>query len=487
MRAPLNRVSMTVAAAPGAGTIALGAARAGYQTISAAGGTDGAALSYLLRDGDAWEIGVGVWAQGAGTLTRTLQQSSTGALINASASSTVEIILSADDIARLGKLPLSTGYPAGATATLKFDAQYDGGVLYSAQRGTAWTISASTSGAVRGGSTEITVVADGTNAPALTGMVAHSSDSGYVNTLGIVNTLVAWFDGIKTYYAWSQEAAPVAIETQYSPPTFSAAVVAAATPTVVNLTFSGNLSGALPAASAFAVIVAGSAATISSVAANGTTGVNLTLSAAVTSGQSVTVQYTKPGTNPLQNAAGGQTPSFGPSTATNLVSGSFVRLTTVSGLTESGNSTVGYSYTGNGASYPTQYGVATLSIPANTDGRVTFGIYNPSTNYFMFALSTSSLASQDPVTAEYCSVCHSAGATAYYNGSNTAYSYSASASTLYSLSRVSGTVRMQHSNDGGATWITDHTFAATSTAKLYIHAAANTTQAFGPITGTGLT
>jgi hypothetical protein len=64
-----------------------------------------------------------------------------------------------------------------------------------------------TTGAVRGSSCLMTVIADGINSPTFSGIVAHGSDAGYVNTAGVVNTLWMWYDGLKYYYQWSQDAA----------------------------------------------------------------------------------------------------------------------------------------------------------------------------------------------------------------------------------------------------------------------------------------
>ena len=84
---------------------------------------------------------------------------------------------------------------------------------------------------------------------------------------------------------------------------------AAADGTSLTLTFSENLdTGSKPANSAFSVTVdAGTAQTPTGVAISGKT-VTLTLGTAVTSGQTVTVTYTVPTSNPLQ---GGGKPAAG--------------------------------------------------------------------------------------------------------------------------------------------------------------------------------
>ena len=71
-----------------------------------------------------------------------------------------------------------------------------------------------------------------------------------------------------------------------------------------------------PPAGAFPVNVAGSSRDVDSVAIDGAT-VTLTLAAAVTLGQTVTVGYTKPSSNPLQDAAGNEVATFSGESVTN--------------------------------------------------------------------------------------------------------------------------------------------------------------------------
>lgn len=92
-----------------------------------------------------------------------------------------------------------------------------------------------------------------------------------------------------------------------------------ATPSRLDINYSQTLdSGSTPATTAFAVLVAGSSRTVNSVAISGSQ-VRLTLASAVTYGQTVTVAYTAPGTNPIQNAAGIDAASFGAISVTNNV------------------------------------------------------------------------------------------------------------------------------------------------------------------------
>ena len=84
------------------------------------------------------------------------------------------------------------------------------------------------------------------------------------------------------------------------------------------LTYSESLDAASkPNTGAYTVTVAGSPAAVSDVSISGAT-VTLTLTTAVTGGQTVTVSYTRPSTNPVQNTSGDDAPSFSNQAVTNL-------------------------------------------------------------------------------------------------------------------------------------------------------------------------
>lgn len=99
-------------------------------------------------------------------------------------------------------------------------------------------------------------------------------------------------------------------------PVYQNAVVQNAAPSVIEMTYSLTLANVVPATSAFTVRVNSTARSVSS-AAIVSGKVRLTLSSPVAYGDAVTVAYTKPATNPLQTADGGQAASLTAQSVTN--------------------------------------------------------------------------------------------------------------------------------------------------------------------------
>ncbi|MGJ8660397.1 MAG: hypothetical protein ACSHXL_00030 [Bacteroidota bacterium] len=115
----VNRAKVATATT-GTGTITLGSAESGYQTFADAGVVNSDVVRYTIEEGDAWEIGSGTYS--AGTLTRVLDESSTGSLLNLSGDAVVYITAAGEDIvqpsdlatvATSGAYSDLTGIPAG--------------------------------------------------------------------------------------------------------------------------------------------------------------------------------------------------------------------------------------------------------------------------------------------------------------------------------------------------------------------------------------
>lgn len=102
----------------GTGTVTLGAALANtdainqcsWQTFATAGAADGDVVPYLILDANgAWEYGTGTYTASGTTLSRTLGQSSTGSLLNLSASSQVFLTLRKEDVPKLADQQVFNG------------------------------------------------------------------------------------------------------------------------------------------------------------------------------------------------------------------------------------------------------------------------------------------------------------------------------------------------------------------------------------------
>ena len=119
-----NRVQVAVSGTPGTGAVTLGSAVSGAQTFASAGITDGEPVEYLITDGAAWELGVGVYASTGPTLTRVSIRESTsaGAAISATSAALVSIVAPAESavMPQIRPLPgayLLPPYISGSTGT----------------------------------------------------------------------------------------------------------------------------------------------------------------------------------------------------------------------------------------------------------------------------------------------------------------------------------------------------------------------------------
>jgi len=95
----VNRVRV-ITSSTGTGTLTPGGAVDGFQGFAAAGVVNGDVLRYLLEEGRAWELGVGTYAAGTNTLTRSVMQSSAaGQPINLSGTAILSLVVAAEDLA----------------------------------------------------------------------------------------------------------------------------------------------------------------------------------------------------------------------------------------------------------------------------------------------------------------------------------------------------------------------------------------------------
>jgi uncharacterized repeat protein (TIGR02059 family) len=96
---------------------------------------------------------------------------------------------------------------------------------------------------------------------------------------------------------------------------YVSSVIESATPSVLRITWNSTLASILPSASRFTVMVNSVARTVNSLSISGTR-VLLNLASPVASKDVVTVAYSKPSTNMLQNTSGSQAPSMSARTVT---------------------------------------------------------------------------------------------------------------------------------------------------------------------------
>jgi len=117
MTAGYNRAKMTTPTT-GTGTLTLGSAVDGFQSFAAAGVANAATVAYIIEDGDAFEIGTGVYSTSGTTLTRVVEESSNAdAALNLTGSAQVFIGLTAAAIAGWGYESAETTLTASGSST----------------------------------------------------------------------------------------------------------------------------------------------------------------------------------------------------------------------------------------------------------------------------------------------------------------------------------------------------------------------------------
>ena len=95
----VNRAKVTTSTI-GTGNLTLGPAVDGFQDFAAAGVSSGDQIRYVIEDGNAWEIGTGIYAAVGPSLTRSPSESSAaGSAIVLTGSATVFVTATADEFA----------------------------------------------------------------------------------------------------------------------------------------------------------------------------------------------------------------------------------------------------------------------------------------------------------------------------------------------------------------------------------------------------
>lgn len=120
----VNRAKMSTSTT-GTGTITLGSAETGYQSFADAGVTDGDVVSYVIEDGDNWEIGRSVYTASGTTLIRgPLETNNSGSAISLSGSATVFVSATVNEVYSY------------TTTTINVDQTLDASVEYETGSGT---------------------------------------------------------------------------------------------------------------------------------------------------------------------------------------------------------------------------------------------------------------------------------------------------------------------------------------------------------------
>ena len=246
-----------------------------------------------------------------------------------------------------------------------------------------------------------------------------------------------------------------------TPPTFSSAQIANASPTVVQITMSEALGTSTPPASAFAITENGTAKTVSSVAVSGSI-VSVTCATAFSSGTTVLATYTAPGSDPrIKDASGNVAVSFGPSSVTNNVaasSGTDLRFTNLTNMTETSsvapyayktNSAIGYNNSNNG-------GMSVLAAADAFSIKVQIGGGVGNAKPMLSIRNSSAIGPYGTALANFfASTNYSAYSGSISNPTSINASVVPADSNWMQLSRAAGSsvLKGSVSQDGGATWI----------------------------------
>lgn len=127
-----NFVRMSVSGTPGTGTITLGSAVSGYQSLATAYGAN-ATVDVSITDGTAWEVARDcTYTHSGTTLTRgTLEESSTGSALSLTSAAVVTVTATADFGRRMESAALNHVAGSDANTTMAVGALYvvDGATL----------------------------------------------------------------------------------------------------------------------------------------------------------------------------------------------------------------------------------------------------------------------------------------------------------------------------------------------------------------------
>ena len=118
---------------PGTGTVYLGAAAAGYQSIPTS--LNGETIRFVLEHGTDWEIGSGTFNSSAQTVTRSLASSSTGSLLDIDGAANIFISPSAEDLQYVEVYSSTSDLPSASSNHGRIAHVHGDGAMYFAHSG----------------------------------------------------------------------------------------------------------------------------------------------------------------------------------------------------------------------------------------------------------------------------------------------------------------------------------------------------------------
>ena len=127
-----DRVKVATATT-GTGTVTLGSAESGFQTVPSS--LNGETIRYVIEDGTAWEIGTGTYTHSGTTLTRSLTSSSTGSLLNLSGNAKVFISPAAEDLQYVEVYSSTSDLPSASSNHGRIAHVHGEGAMYFAHAG----------------------------------------------------------------------------------------------------------------------------------------------------------------------------------------------------------------------------------------------------------------------------------------------------------------------------------------------------------------
>lgn len=319
------------------------------------------------------------------------------------------------------------------------------------------------------------LVANDADTPQFVGMVQSPDSDGWAPIANTIHTVKFEYDGTSTLYDITQLVSnPVAVPIQGVP------VILSAAPSTVSLSYSAALlSSSVPLSSAYSIVTTGAALSIAAVAVSGAA-VNLTLSRAMTAGETVTLSYTAPAANQIKSVGGMPAASFANVAVTNgMALDDYLTFAIFPSFTQSLK---------NDAGYDTYISLSSATVGGFTPKSATPSrmlVASPAADqYFEITLDAdladtanevialhNNLTSQVNTTATYS--CFGNATTGYWKqqtGGMTLLSgttpYAAADRARY-VRTPTNTLRFEVSKDDGATWIVIASKAAITDGSLY--------------------